>query len=451
MKFTAQNWKIALVAGLFLLAIGLMFGHPLPAEALSAVSLLAIGDTDNVGPELKELLMKQGTAFEEFKRVNDERLKAIELKGSAPADLEEKLSKINTDLSQHAKDIGDIAKKANRPAAPAAGELSQDEAEHKQAFRDNFLRKGDATGLSALERKVFQRGSDVDGGYLIDGEMDTEIDRVASTISVIRSLADVRQISKESLKVRVKTSGTAARWTGEGEAGGETVNPKYASIEIIAEEMEIEPWIYNSAMDDADFDVVADLNTEAGIGFGEGEGVAFVTGNGIKRPRGFLTYPTVQNANYAWGSVGFINSGAAGAFAASNPGDQIIALLHSLRAAYRNGATLVMNDTTMGVARTIKDSSGSFYLFNPDATGGFAGFILGAPVEIDDNMPVIAANSFSIAYANWKRAYRIVDRSGISLIRDNITEKGTTKFNMRKRVGGGIKNFEAIKLMRFAA
>jgi HK97 family phage major capsid protein len=328
--------------------------------------------------------------------------------------------------------------------------MTQDQAEYKQAFR-SFVRKGDANGLAALEKKVFQRGSDVDGGYLVEGEMDAEIDRVASSVSVIRTLADVRLIGKESLSKRVKTSGTAARWVGEGEAGGETTNPKYAKIEIVAEEMEIEPWVYNTALEDADYDVVSDINTEAGIGFGEGEGSAFVSGNGVKKPRGFLTYDVVANANYAWGKVGYIASGGAGAFAAANPGDNIIDLLHSLKSAYRNGATLVMADTTLAAVRKIKDGSGNFYLFNPDPTGEFAGLVLGKPVVVDDNMPVIAANSYSIAYANWKRAYRIVDRKGITLIRDNITEKGTTKFNMRKRVGGGILNFEGIKLMKFAA
>ena len=111
---------------------------------------------------------------------------------------------------------------------------------------------------------------------------------------------------------------------------------------------------------------------------------------------------------------------------------------------------LVMNDTTLSLVRQFKDASGAYYLFNPDATGEFGGFVLGKPVSVDDNMTAIAANSYSIAYANWKRAYRIVDRKGITLIRDNLTSKGTTKFNFRKRVGGGIKNYEAIKLMKFA-
>ncbi len=400
--------------------------------------------------ELKQLLEAQAKAFSEFKQANDDRLKAIESKGYAPADLEAKVGKINDDLTELGKQIADVAKKSNRPPV-APGNLNDDQVAHKSAFREAFLRKGDDNGLKDLERKAFQRGSDVDGGYLIDSEMAMEIDRIAGTVSAVRSLADVRTIGKEGLKFRAKTAGMAARWVGEGEAGGETTNPKYAQLEILAEEMEAEPWAYNSALDDADFDIVGDITDEAGIAFGEGEATAFVSGNGVKKPRGFLTYDVVANASYAWGKVGYIASGGAGAFAASNPGDNVIDLLHSLKSQYRNGAVLLMADTTLAALRKIKDGSGHFYLFNPDPTGKFAGFVFGAPVEIDDNMPTIAANTYSIAYANWKRAYRIVDRKGIALIRDNITAKGTTKFNFRKRVGGGMRNFEAIKLMKFAS
>lgn len=400
--------------------------------------------------DLEDLLQKQGQAFEEFKTANDARLKAIEQKGYAPADLVGKVEEINKALSQLGKEITEVAKKASRPTSAGGGEVKPEIAEHKSAFRDLFLRKGNDHGLSALERKAYQMGSDVDGGYLVDEEMAAEIDRVAKTVSTVRDLADVRTIGKASFEFRVKTAGMAARWVGEGEAGGETTNAKYAKIEIYAEEMECEPWVYNTTLEDADIDLVGDLTEEAGTSFGEAEGAAFVSGNGVKKPRGFLSYDIAANASYSWGSVGYIASGGAGAFASSNPGDNIIDLLHSLKATYRNGATMLMADTTLAALRKIKDGSGSFYLFNPDPTGEFDGIVLGKPVVVDDNVPVIAANSYSIAYANWKRAYRIVDRRGITLIRDNITAKGTTKFNFRKRVGGGIRNFEAIKLMKFA-
>lgn len=425
-----------------------LMGHPIASpEVFAGLSALAFAGEVDI-PGLTDLLKKQGAAFEEFKTANDSRLKAIESKGFAPEDTVAKVQKINDELTELGKQIADLAKKSNRPAAGQSS-LTPEKEEHKQAFR-TFMRKGDANGLSGLEKKAFQMGSDVDGGYLIDEEMVTEIDRVATTVCTLRGLADVRSIGKASLEFRVKTSGTAARWVGEGEAGGESSSPKYAQLEIHASEMEVEPWAYNTALEDADFDVTADLISEAGLGFGEGEGAAFITGNGIKKPRGITAYDMVANASYAWGKVGFITSGASGAFAASNPGDKIIDLLHSLRAAYRNDSTLLMADTTLAEIRKIKDGTGNFYLFNPDPSGKFLGYVLGVPVVVDDNMPTLAANSFSIAYANFKRAYRIVDRKGITLIRDNLTTKGTTKFNMRRRVGGGIRNFEAIKFMKFA-
>lgn len=400
--------------------------------------------------QLNELLQKQGEAFEEFKKANDERLKAIESKGYAPADVVQKVETINADLTQLQSDIREVAKKSKRPQVAEGGTIiTPEQAEYKDAF-SQFMRYGKDSGLKELERKAFQRGSDVEGGFVIHSEMEAAIDRIATTTTAMRELCDVKVIGKAGIEMRVKTSGFSGRWVGESEAGGETTGVQYAKIEILAEELEIEPWAYNSALEDADYDVESDIMQEAAVGFGEAEADAFINGNGIKKPRGILSYTNVANASYAFGKVGYIASGASGDFAASNPADKIIDLLHSLKSTYRKGARLLMSDTTMSKLRQIKDNSGAFYLFNPDATGNFAGFVLGAPVEIDDNMPAMGANSYSIAYANFKRAYRIVDRRGITLIRDAVTSKGTTKFNMRKRVGGGIKNFEAIKLMKFA-
>lgn len=455
MQFIIQSrfWTFMLVATVMLVltACDVVYASQLISpEALASAALLPfmVGDTANIG-DIADLLKKQERTFEEFKSANDNRLKAIEEKGYAPSDVVEKVEKINADLTQLGRDIAEVAKKSSRPQAQeSSGILTPEHAEYKASFA-TFIRSGKDSGLKELEKKAFQRGSDVDGGYNIHAEMETSIDRVASTVSTMRQLADVRTIGKASIKMRVKTAGVAARWVGEGEAGGETTNPKYAMIEITAEEMEIEPWAYNEALEDADFDVEADIMEEAGIGFGEAEGEAFISGAGAKKPKGILAYAAVANASYAWGKVGYIASGASGDFAASNPGDKVIDLIHALKSTYRTDGAMLMADTTLAKVRQIKDGSGSFYLFNPDPLGKFSGFVLGVPVVIDDNMPVIAANSYSIAFGNFKRGYRIVDRKGIALIRDNLTSKGTTKFNMRKRVGGGIKNFEAIKLMKF--
>lgn len=444
--------QILLLAVGVLAAFAAAAGVPIISpEMFAAFGLVPLALCETSIADLSDLIKKQGEAWNEFKHTNDQRIKALEEKGHVPADLEAKLKSINTDMTQLAADIAEVAKKSARPVDPGNTKgLTPEQLEHKQAF-STFLRKGRSDQLSELEKKAMGRGSDVDGGYLVTTELASEIDRIASTVSVVRSVADVRTIGSSAMAFRVKTQGLGATWVGEGETAGESSGNKFSRIEIDAEELEAEPWVYNDTLEDADLDLEMDLANEAGIAFGEAEGAAFVTGDGVKKPRGFLSYDTVANASYAWGKVGYVASGASGDFAATNPADKIITLLHSLKQTYRNGAALMMADSTLAVLRTIKDGSGNFYLFNPDPTGEFSGLVLGKPVIIDDNMPAIGANSYSIAYANWQRAYRIVDRRGMSLIRDNITAKGTTKFNFRKRVGGGIRNFEAIKLMKFAA
>lgn len=450
--------------GLALLAVcalAALAGHPLlpdfaiDPDHLASGSLalpFIVGNT----AEIKTLIEQQGRAWEEFKRKNDERIEAIEKKGFAPADLVETVAKLNAELNEiqkkaetEAKHVDELEKKLNRPGGGGGGDGTPDQIEHKSAFRQHLRKGGDID--RDLEKKALRRNSDPDGGYLVDYELDAQIDRVASVISGMRGIAMVRAVGKSGYKKRVKTSGMAGRWVEEGETGGETTNPKFSLIEIDAYKMEAEPWATNEQLEDADFDLEGDIAAEAGITFGETEGAAFITGNGVKKPRGILAYPIVANDSYAWGKVGYIASGAAGDFAASNPGDKLIDLQHALKAQYRPGARWLVGDTTLAKIRQMKDGSGNYYLWNPDPSAGFGGVILGSPVTIDDNMPVVAANSYSLAYGNFQRGYVIVDRRGTALIRDNITAKGYTKFNFTRRVGGGIVQFEAIKVMKFAA
>jgi HK97 family phage major capsid protein len=449
MKITYSP-RLFIVAALAVAAIAMLAGHPIvPAEALAGLGFLAIGDTDF--GDLAKLLEKQGTAFEEFKRVNDARLASIESKGYAPADTVEQVAKINADLNQLGKQIEEVARKAGRPAAGGDGQggLTAEQAEHKQAF-GRFLVKGDASNLDELQRKAMNMGSDIDGGYLVPVEMDREIDRVVQTMGGMARLARTVTIGTAKWEKLVKTSGLAMRRVAEGGAGGESTNPKYAKIGIEVFEAEVEPWVYNATLDDSMIDLAADLANEAAIGFAEGAGSEFITGDGVGKSRGITAYDVVANASYAWGSIGYIASGKAGAFASVAPADKLVSLQHALKAQYRPGAVWLMNDATLGTCRQMKDGSGSYYLWQPDPAGAFGGRFLGSPVEIDDNMPAVAANALSIAYGNFQRGYTIVNRAGTVLIRDNITAKGTTKFNFRRRFGGGVNNYEAIKLMRMA-
>lgn len=398
--------------------------------------------------EIKQLLEAQARAFEEFKTANDARIKSIEEKGFAPADIVDKVDKINAELKKIDTDLTEVAKKANRPGA-GASEMSEAQTERKQAF-DTFLRKGDPTALVEIQKKAMNSASDPDGGYFILPEMDGVIDRIAPTVSAMYRLANVVTIGTAKWEKMVKTAGMTARRIADGSTGGETTNPKFAKLSIEAFTGEAEPRVYNETLEDANIDLAMDLANEAGIAFAELAGSEFITGNGVGNARGITAYTNVANSSYAWGSVGYIVSGKSAAFASVAPADKIVSLQHALKSQYRPGAVWLMNDATLGTMRQMKDGSGSYYLWQPDPNGAFGGRFLGHPVEVDDNMPDIGAGSYSVAFGNFKRGYTIVNRAGTSLIRDNITVKGQTLFNFRRRWGGGINNFEAIKLMKFA-
>lgn len=400
--------------------------------------------------DISELVQKQGEAWEEFKKTNDELVKA-KADGKAVADLMVKLDKINADMADQAKQMAEIEKKAGRPTTESAGAVTQEQAEYRKAFA-HYLRTGEGDGraLKELGQKAMNTGSDPDGGYLVLPEMDLAIDRVAQTMGGLASLAKVVTIGTAKYEKLVKTSGMAMRRVADGATGGETTEPKFGKLQIEVFTAEVEPWIHNETLEDARIDLAADLADEAAIGFAEGLNAEYITGNGVGKARGINAYTAVANSAYAWGSVGYIVSGKTAAFASVAPADKLVSLQHSLKAQYRNGAVFLMNDSTLGTARQMKDGSGSFYLWNPDPAGGFGGRFLGSPVVIDDNMPDIGAGAYAIAYGNFARGYTIVNRAGTTLIRDNITAKGTTKFNFRRRSGGGISNYEAIKLFKIA-
>jgi len=410
------------------LAVFTLTGHPLIApDTLAGLGLLpmAIGNTtiDDVTRAIRE----QHTAVEQFIARHDERLKNVESR------------------------LGDVLKKANRPPSGADSDSfdTVEDAEHSKAF-DAFVRRGEDTELAGLQRKAMQSGSDPDGGWLAPVEMERTIDRIAPTMSAMYRLADVIQTGAAKWEKLVKTSGMTMRRVADGQTGGESTAPKFAKVSIEVFTSEVEPHVNNETLEDSFVDLAADLAEEAAIGFAEGAGAEFISGDGVGKARGILSYDTVENASYAWGSVGYIVSGKSAALASVAPADAIINLMAALPTKYRQGAAFLMNDATLNVLRQVKDGSGQYYLWQPDPTAPFGGKLLGAPVEVDDNMPAMAAGSFSIAYGNFKRAYAIVNRNGISVIRDNITSKGKTLFNFRRRFGGGIKHYEAIKLMKFA-
>ena len=315
-------------------------------------------------------------------------------------------------------------------------------------FVDRYLRQGHEVGV---ELKSFSGASGATGGYAVPREIDQLIGATLKGISPIRGVANVVRTGTAGYRKLVSAGGVASGWASETGARGETGTPTFNEIAPPSGELYANPAASQAMLDDAQFDVEGWLAGEIAREFAVAEGAAFVNGNGVNKPKGFLTYTTTAEADAvrAFGSLQYVASGAAGGFAAS-PQDRLIDLVQSLRSPYRQGAVFVMNSATLSVIRKMKTADGAF-LWQAGLAAGQPATLLGYPVVEAEDMPDIAAGSLSIAFGNFQAGYVIAERSDTSILRDPFSNKPFVHFYAVKRIGGAVANSEAIKLMKFAA
>ena len=410
----------------------------------------------DAGNDPKAILAEMQTAFEAFKTERDEELKALK-KGQEDVVKTEKVDRINAEITTLQKSLDEMNQTMAALTVGGAGGAQADPAaaEHAKVF-NQWFRKGDRAvdaDLHDLEVKAsLSTDSDPDGGYLVPEEMSNQIDRVVTTVSAMRSLATVMTVGADTYKKLVNMGGAGSGWVGEKEARPETDTPTLRELIFNAQELYANPATTQKALDDARLDIAAWLANEVAIEFAEQEGAAFINGDGVNKPRGILGYDTVANASYTWGKVGFSKTGVAAALTdgSNNGSDAMISLYYSLKQQYRNGATWLMSDAVMETVRKFKDGDGT-YLWSPATAAGEVPTFLGKPVATDDNMDAVGAGKFPIAFGNFQRAYLIIDRFGTRVLRDPYTNKPYVHFYTTKRVGGGIQNFEALKMLKVSA
>ncbi|OLP61850.1 capsid protein [Xaviernesmea oryzae] len=388
------------------------------------------------------------SAFEAFKETNDQRLDELEAKLSADVVTREKMDRINRAVDEHKRALDQLILRKARPAL-GSGDLPADMREHKAAF-EAYLRKGNDQGLRELEGKAMSIGSATDGGYLVPPETDHEIGRRLAVVSPIRGLATVRQVTGAVLKKPFALAGMATGWVAETAARPQTNAPQLAELSFPTMELYAMPAATAALLDDAAVDVESWIASEVDIAFGLQEGQAFVTGDGANKPKGFLSYDAVADSNWNWGSLGYVATGAAGAFSSAGASDTLVDTIYALKAGYRRNAGFVMSRKTQAEIRKLKDSTGH-YLWQPPASAEGKATLMGFPLTEAEEMPDIAPGSFAIAFGDFASGYLVVDRTGVRVLRDPYSAKPYVLFYTTKRVGGGIQNFEAIKLVKFAA
>ena len=379
-------------------------------------------------PEAQAVVREMMAAFEAFKGANDARLGEIEKKAAADVLLEEKVARIDQAVAAAQARLDRVMSQNRRPAIGGEPVEPVSAPEAKAAW-DGYLKIGQS---GALEVKAALSTGATSGGYVAPYETERAIERRLMAASPMREIATVRTVAAGVFRKPVSTAGVACGWVAETAARPETDPATLALLEFPS--ADLYEW----------------LAAEVEDAFAAQETQAFVAGDGVNKPKGFLAYPTVADAGQQWGQIGYVASGAAGGFAADSPTDRLIDLIYAPKAQYRPNGRFVMNRKTVSAVRKFKDADGN-YIWQPATRLGETASLLGYPVTEIETMPDVAANSLSIAFGDFQRGYLIVDRAGVRVLRDPYSAKPYVLFYTTKRVGGGVQNFDAIKVMRFAA
>ncbi len=333
-----------------------------------------------------------------------------------------------------------------RPALSVSAEI---EAPHRKAFAA-YVRAGDDDGLRGLdlEEKALNTAVAAEGGYLVDPQTADSIRSVLSSTASIRQVANVVNVEATSFDVLIDHTDVGSGWASETSAMTETSTPQIERITIPLHELSALPKASQRLLDDSAFDIEGWLAARIADKFARAEATAFVSGDGIDKPRGFLTRPVVANDSWAWGSLGYVATGNAGGFDTSAPADSIVDLVYALGAQYRANATFVMNSKTAGQVRKIKDADGRF-LWSDGLSAGEPARLLGYPVLVAEDMPDVATDTTAIAFGDFGAGYTVAERPDLRILRDPFSAKPNVLFYATKRIGGDVSDFAAIKLLKF--
>jgi len=429
------------------------------------------GDTTPLNLEAKNAIENVARAFEEFKSKNDQNLAEISKKKIDDVVLREQVDRINASIDAELKKRDDeiielkrqaIFAKSGQGENAMAPELADYAKKMNAYLRGEYGSEEKPRELKealakAMEVKALATNSDIDGGFTVIPQVDQSIREIQLLVSPIRDLAQVQTISTGSLKFLANQRGTAAGWVGETDTRSPTATSTFKEIEVTPGELYAQPVASQQMLEDSFINVEQWMANEVALKFAQVEGAAFISGDGVKKPKGFLSYTVVADTSWSWGNVGYIPTGSSGAFVSPAMGppvvqgaDVFLDLISYLKPGYRPNAQFLANRRTIAAMRKLKTVYAE-YLWAPGLNGGAVDSFAGYPLAQVEDMPDIAANSYSIAFGDFKQFYLIVDRVGVSLLRDPYTNKPYVNFYTRKRVGGAIQNFEAAKLLKFSA
>ena len=299
-----------------------------------------------------------------------------------------------------------------------------------------------------LEIRAMATDTQQTGGFLVMPDLSsTVVSRVFET-SPIRLVANVEQAGSKSREFLIDDDEAGATWSGERSVATDDT-PGVGLKEIVTHEITSTMKATATMIEDAYLDLASWMQTKGADKISRTENTAFFTGTGIKQPRGLLTYAAWASAGvYERDKIEQIASGGATTLTA----DGLIDTQAALKEAYQAQAVWLMKRATFGSIIKLKGAD-NFY-FGPMmlAQGVPTMQLLGRRVMFCDDMQALGTGSNLVcAYGDFGRAYTILDRVGLQVLRDPFTADPYTLFRLRRRTGGDVTSFDAVKLTKLAA
>ena len=304
-------------------------------------------------------------------------------------------------------------------------------------------------------------GTPSDGGYALPEVIDRNIAEKIVDISPMRQIVDVRSASTTDYKILVNVHGGGYEWVGENDTRNETSTPQLAEVSPTFGTIQSYMFATEESLNDLFVNVQSWIESEAALQHAKAEGISVISGNGTKKPTGILnaTPEAVGDEDSparTFGSVQFLPTGVADGFGTlavtspfHYPGDVLLDTVYSIKAQYRAAARWVMNKSTLSTLRKIKDSEGN-YIWSPGLAMGQPSTLMGYAVTEAEDMADIAANAFPVMFGDFREGYCLVDLVGTRITIDPYTTPGKVKFYVRRRIGGKIKNDDAIRAIKCA-
>ncbi|MEP1520084.1 phage major capsid protein [Ascidiaceihabitans sp.] len=353
---------------------------------------------------------------------------------------------IQTKFQQTEERLTMLDRKSNSAIRTPLAGATEAGAPHQKAF-NAYLRSGDDDGLRGLEieAKGLSTAVNSDGGYLVDPQTSDTVKSTLNATASIRAIASVVNVEATSYDVLIDHSDVDTGWATEAGGVSEGATPSIDRISIQLHELSALPKASQRLLDDSAFDIEGWLAGRIADKFARAEAAAFINGDGIDKPKGFLAHTSVDNDVWAWGNLGYVPTGVDGDVTP----EAIIDVVYALGAEYRANGTFVMNSKTAGLVRKLKDNDGRF-MWSDGLAAGQPATLMGYPVVIAEDMPDVSTGADAIAFGDFAAGYTVAERPDLRILRDPFSAKPHVLFYATKRVGGDVSDFAAIKLLKFA-